>query len=99
MARVKANISVDSDVWKRCKALSDRLPFINWSEIAEASFMVYLVMFEEVIGEMPDDAEGAEIVIQKILLHLQSKYYEALSDVYAAPQSVQINLPKPDSKK
>jgi hypothetical protein len=79
--KVKANISVDSDLWARCKAVSEEDPFFNWSQIAETAFRQVLVLRDQVLQA---HSEGKDIqgMTDVMLLKFQSIYTQTVSDAY-----------------
>ena len=79
--RVKANITVDADLWERCKAISDQDPFFNWSLIAETAFRQVL-MLRDLVFEASSDGKDVQGMTDAMLLKFQSIYYETLSDTY-----------------
>ena len=79
--KVKANITVDADLWERCKAVSDEDPFFNWSQIAETAFRQVLVLRDQVLQAYSEgkDVQGMTDVM---LLKFQSIYTKTVSDAY-----------------
>ncbi len=79
--KVKANISVDADLWARCKAVSEEDPFFNWSQIAETAFRQVLVLRDQVLQAYSEgkDVQGMTDVM---LLEFQSVYSQTVSDAY-----------------
>lgn len=90
MARIKANITIDEDIWRRCKVLSDKFSVINWSEIAEVSFLETLILLEEVIKEAPQDKESSDQMVDRVLLYFQAKYHKSLAEVYSTKAQVKF---------
>ncbi len=83
MARRRINLTVESEVWRRCQELAIRFPFLNWSEIAENAFLQILVLFDEVVQiDNDDQPKDVESMTERMLLHFQSKYHSTLSDAY-----------------
>lgn len=91
MAKVRPGVTVDADIWRRCKALSDKFSVVNWSEIVEASLIEFLILFEDVVREVPQDKETSDEMVDRVLLHFQSKYHQSLSDVYSAKSRVKLS--------
>lgn len=82
MSKIRPGVTVDEDIWRRCKALSNKFSVINWSEIVEASLVEFLVLFEDIIREVPQDKESSDEMVDRVLLHFQSKYHKSLGEVY-----------------
>jgi len=83
MTRKRINLTVEAEVWRRCQELAIRFPFINWSEIAENSFLQILVLFDEVL-QIDDESQPKDVesMTERMLLHFQSRYHSTLSDTY-----------------
>lgn len=83
MARKRINLTVESEVWRRCQELAIRFPFVNWSEIAENSFLQILVLFDEVL-QIDDESQPKDVesMTERMLLHFQANYHSTLSDAY-----------------
>lgn len=73
----KVTLSIDSDVWKRCQALSNTVSFMNWSELAEQSFRTILDVFEPSLMMLSDGHQPQE-VIDEIRKQLDVSYHEML---------------------
>ena len=73
----KVTLSIDPDVWKRCQALSSRVSFMNWSELAELSFNSILDVFEPSLMMLSDGRQPQEVV-DEIVKQLDVAYHEML---------------------
>ena len=79
--KVKANISVDSDLWARCKAVSEEDPFFNWSQIAETAFRQVLVVRDQVL-QAHSEGKDVQGMTDVMLLKFQSIYSQTVFDAY-----------------
>lgn len=77
LRKQKVTLSIDSDVWKRCQVLSNRVSFMNWSELAELSFNSILDAFEPSLTLLADGHQPQEVVDQ-IVKQLDFTYHEML---------------------
>jgi len=73
--RKKITLTVDAAVWERCQNLSSRLPFMNWSEMAEISFVSILDVFENSLNLLIDGHQPQEVV-DEILKSVDVQYHE-----------------------
>lgn len=79
--KVKANITVDADLWERCKSVSEQDSFINWSQIAETAFRQVLVLRDQIL-QAHSDGKGVEGMTDAMLLQFQSVYTETVIDAH-----------------
>lgn len=91
MGKVRPGVTVDEDIWRRCKALSDKFSVINWSEIVEASLVETLIILEEVIKEVPQDKKSSDEMVDRVLLYFQAKYHKSLGEVYSAKSKTKLS--------
>ena len=88
----KVTLSIDPDVWKRCQALSSRVSFMNWSELAELSFNSILDVFEPSLTMLSDGHQPQEVV-DEIVKQLYVHYHEILLE------SKKSRLPQTENSK
>lgn len=79
--KVKANISVDADLWSRCKAVSEEDSFFNWSQIAETAFRQVLVLRDQVL-QAHSEGKDLQGMTDVMLLKFQSIYSQNVSEAY-----------------
>jgi len=77
--KVKANISVDADLWIRCKAISEEDSSINWSQIAETAFRQVLALRDQIL-QAHSDGKDIEGMTDIMLLEFQSVYSQTVFD-------------------
>lgn len=88
MSKKRVNLTIDADMWKRCQQISAQYDFVNWSEIAETSFLQILVVLDRA-AKAHQQGETVESITDQMLLYFQSQYHEALSETYKAVNDYQ----------
>ena len=79
--KVKANITVDADLWERCKAVSEEDSFFNWSQIAETAFRQVLVVRDQLL-QAHSEGKDVQGMTDVMLLKFQSVYSQTVSEAY-----------------
>jgi len=98
--KVKANISVDADLWSRCKAVSQEDSSINWSQIAETAFRQVLALRDQIL-QAHSDGKDIEGMTDIMLLEFQSVYSQTVFDARknVAEHKVANSETQPESTK